>query len=65
MTKEMQLQAQIDVIERENKELRARNEILELTIEKQNEQIKSQNWRLLFFSLSWIIYGVVSAIKYF
>lgn len=65
MISEMRLQAQIDVIERENKELRRRNEELGQTVERQNKQIISQNWRLLFFASSWIIYGIVSAIKYF
>lgn len=65
MTSEMQLQAQIDVIERENEELRRRNEELGQTVERQNKQIISQIWRLLFFTSSWIIYGIVSAIKYF
>ncbi|MGF9971127.1 hypothetical protein ABEX77_20365 [Bacillus subtilis] len=65
MISEMRLQAQIDVIERENKELRRRNEELGQTVERQNKQIISQNWRLLFFASSWIVYGIVSAIKYF
>lgn len=43
MTSEMQLQAQIDVIEKENKELRRRNEELGQTVECQNKQIVTQN----------------------
>lgn len=65
MTSEMQLQAQIDVIEKENKELRRRNEELGQTVKRQNKQIISQNWRMLFFASSWIVYVIVSAIKYF
>ncbi|ASB67147.1 hypothetical protein WYY_16637 [Bacillus velezensis M27] len=46
-------------------ELETRNEDLARTIQEQNKMIRGQNWRILFFALSWIVYGAVSAVNYF
>ncbi|MER1275493.1 hypothetical protein RJD11_12135 [Bacillus velezensis] len=46
-------------------ELETRNEDLARTIKKQNKMIRGQNWRILFFALSWVVYGAVSAMEYF
>lgn len=45
-------------LQEENAELRRRNEELGKEIERQNEVIKSQNWRLLYFSLMMIAAAV-------
>lgn len=46
-------------------ELETRNEDLARTIQEQNKMIRGQNWRILFFALSWVVYGIVSAAEYF
>ncbi|AYD80909.1 hypothetical protein PPK13_gp07 [Bacillus phage Ray17] len=46
-------------------ELEKRNEDLARTIQEQNKMIRGQNWRILFFALSWVVYGIVSAVNYF
>lgn len=46
-------------------ELETRNEDLARTIQEQNKMIRGQNWRILFFALSWVVYGIVSVVNYF
>lgn len=65
MTKNEELQAENEELQERCIELETRNAGLARTIIEQNKMIRGQNWRILFFALSWIVYGVVSAVKYF
>lgn len=51
-------------LQEENAELRRRNEELGKEIERQNEIIKSQNWRLLYFSLMMIAAAVFMVVDW-
>lgn len=65
MTKNEELQAENEELQERCIELETRNAGLARTIIEQNKMIRGQNWRILFFALSWVVYGIVSAVNHF